>query len=204
MRLWLKRNWRVIAWVTGTAVALLLYISSCKSMWERNPIFDHQTQKTYDQTFYMAYAADFAQEPQELLPRSRMPLYPWIMHFFFDPAKSADEMANIYIRLNVAISACCLGAIFFMLRRPLGAWLSVLMTLAVGMRVFVFKAALIQPEILFYTLYFALFLVMLGYLRRPSWRLALGGWSRSLRRRLGLGGRGGRLPSGAAGAVPAL
>ena len=175
MKTWLKRNWRVLAWVTGTAIALLLYISSCKSMWERNPIFDPDAQKSYDQTFYMAYAARIAEGPGELLPRSRMPLYPWIMHFFFDPAKSTDEMANVYIRLNVSISVCCLGAIFFMLRRPLGTWLSVLVTLAVGMRVFVFKAALIQPEILFYTLYLALFLAMLRYLQRPSWRLALGG-----------------------------
>ena len=175
MRHWLTKHWRVIAWVAGTSAALLLYLSSCKSMWERNPLFDDEMQKNYDQTFYMAYAGMFVQDQPEFLPRSRMPLYPWIMHFFFDPAKPLKEMANTYIRLNVAISVCCLAAIFFMLRRPLGAWLSALVTLAVGMRVFMFKAALIQPEILFYTLYFALFLLMLCYLKRPSWRLALGG-----------------------------
>ena len=49
-----------------------------------------------------------------------------------------------------------------------------LLTLTVAFRVFIFKAVLVQPEVLFWTMYLGLFLLMLRMLHKPSWTLAIG------------------------------
>lgn len=170
-----RRNARRVGWVLIPAAALALYLSCCKSLWKFNPLFDENSPKNYDQTFYIGSAEQLATRSQDMMPRSRMPLYPWIMHFFRDATKTDPELLNVYLRLNVTISVLCLAAVFWLLRRALGVPFAVLTTLAVAYRVFVFKAVLVQPELLFYTLYFALFVLMIRQLRAPSWRLAVGG-----------------------------
>lgn len=167
-------HWRVIASVLAAGAALALYLSCEKKLWTYNPLFYHEVTKNYDQTFYIQSAADFASHTPGLVPRSRMPLYPWLLHWFWKDGP-VEKVLPDYMRFNIALSVVCLGAIFFMLRPWMGTWLAVLTMLVTAFRVFIFKAILVQPEILFYTLNLGMFLLLLHLLRRPSWKLALVG-----------------------------
>lgn len=163
-----KKTFIALFWLLGAGLSLGVYLNGIKALWPYNPMLEEDAGKSYDQLLYMSSAKAQAVGTPGLLPRSRMPLYPWIMHFFCDPAKPDKEMVPVYMRLNIFISVLCLGAIFFMIRRTFGAWAACLITLITAFRFFIFKAGLAQPEILFYTLYFGLFLLMLRCLKRPS------------------------------------
>ncbi len=162
-----------LTWGAGICLALALYLQGIQTLWQENPMLRENAGISYDQVFYMSSAEALARGDVHLMPRSRMPLYPWIMHFFFDPAKPKNEMLEVYMRMNVTISVLCLAAVALILRRPLGTWLACLITLIAAYRVFVFKAVLVQPELFYYTLYLALFLLMLRSLKRPTWPLLL-------------------------------
>ena len=129
MKGWLREHRTVIAWTIGSVAVLVLYLSCTKSLWKHNPYFDPDIPKSYDQTFYLSTARDFAEHTPGLLPRSRMPLYPYLLHFFCDPQRSDLELMNRYIRFNVGISVVCLAVIFFLLRSLLGAWFAALLAL---------------------------------------------------------------------------
>lgn len=170
---WLSSHRRHLAWIIGSIAVVALFLSCAKSLWKHNPLFDEDSSKSYDQTFYLTSAKDLATGAPGIMPRSRMPLYPWLLHFFYDSKRTDADQLNVYIRVNVTLSVVCSAAVFFMLLRSLGPWPAVLVTLVTMFRVFVYKAVLVQPEVLFYTFYFGLFLVILRLLQRSSARLFL-------------------------------
>jgi hypothetical protein len=143
-----------------------------------------------DQTLYVGFAeAIYAnrhgvpihgQTPPILHPRNRMPLYPFLQSFFYDPRMSDWEFFYRGRELNIWLSLGLLGgmAILFLRRlRPLPA---ANLTLVIAFGYFVFKAGYFQPELLFYFLFFCTFLTFCHLLERrgarPSlWLGVLGG-----------------------------
>lgn len=165
-------------WIIGASVALWWYLLGCKLMWKSNLHWsEFEKGTTYDQVFYVKRAAEHAtdefQHP-DILPRSRMPLYPWFISHFYDGSKDEVAQFETYKRLNVTISCLALIAIGVLGVRRLGAFLGATVVLATAFTFFLFKAVLVQPEISFFCLFAFLFLLMIDSLRRPTWKGALG------------------------------
>ena len=135
----------------------------------------NDTLRSYDQVFYVHRAEEFATLGESRrVQRSRMPLYPWLLSFFHQDGKTEDELFPHYKAVNVAISIFALLGILAVARFGLGTALAVPLTLATAFTFIVFKAVLIQPEVLFYLFYFTAFVLMVRCLWRPGVRLAAG------------------------------
>ena len=90
--------------------------------------------------------------------RNRMPLYPWLLSWLYDPGLSPDQFFEKVKRWNTGLSFVLLVVIGVSARRllpPLAA-LDLLLVAAFGY--FVFKAAYAQVELLFYTVWWLMFL----------------------------------------------
>ena len=103
-----------------------------------------------------------------------MPLFPRLLALFHREGLSEEELFVRFKFVNVALSILVLFAMFAVARWAVGAALAVPLMLGAAFTFVVFKAVLVQPEILFYLLYFLGFVLMAWCLRRPDWRLAVG------------------------------
>jgi hypothetical protein len=114
-----------------------------------------------------------ANSPPIVQPRNRMPLYPALLALFYDPAWSDDEFFVHARQQSIVLSMVWLAAIsalaFAMLPRLLAA--NFLLVVAFGY--YVFKAGYVQSELLYYTLHFFTFVVMMRLLKTRSPRATL-------------------------------
>lgn len=116
-----------------------------------------------DQTPCLQYAINLyanwhGKDPPILGDRNRMPLYPAFQALFYDPRLSDPEFFVVAKRRNIRLSlvlVLLLGAIF---RWQLPRHIATNLTLIVAFGYFVFKAGYVQPELLFYFLFFVTFL----------------------------------------------
>ena len=168
--------------VFAVALAWLIssYVTALKKEWNKNPMLHADSTKFYDQPFYMADAQSYLEEnPSMAQQRSRMPLYPWLISHFCDPKLDEITQVQRYMRFNAGLSIAALIFIGLICRRFIGGIGALWVVGLTGIHVFVFKAILIQPEILFYLGGFVTFLCMLTFLVEPpsSWikMLLLGG-----------------------------
>ncbi|MGI8602397.1 MAG: hypothetical protein ACR2OZ_05295 [Verrucomicrobiales bacterium] len=162
---------RVFAWVAGLGLCTWHYLDhGIRTMWAANNRVD-----SYDQIFYLRRADETARlgEPRHI-QRSRMPLFPRLLAFFHRDGLSEEDLFIRFKFVNVVISIFVLLAMLAVARWALGVALAVPLMLGATFTFVVFKAVLVQPEILFYLLYFLGFVLMAWCLRRPDWRLALG------------------------------
>jgi hypothetical protein len=90
--------------------------------------------------------------------RNRMPIYPWLLSWLYDPAYSPDAFFEVGKRWNIALSLVLLAAIAVLLRQYLPPLPAANLTLVVAFGYFVFKAGYAQVELLFYTSWFVTFL----------------------------------------------
>ena len=107
--------------------------------------------------------------------RNRMPVYPWILSWLYDPALSPDEYFATAKAFNIKLSLFLLAVIALATRRFLSphAWGNFVLIVAFGY--FAFKAGYAQVELLYYTLFFLTFLGACLLLRseRPAPTLIL-------------------------------
>ena len=90
--------------------------------------------------------------------RNRMPLYPWLLSWLYEPALNPDQFFDKAKRWNIGLSLVLLVVIGVTARRllpPLPA-LDLLLVAAFGY--YVFKAPYAQVELLFYTVWWLMFL----------------------------------------------
>lgn len=135
---------------------------------------DNTDRFSADQGAYMNYTQDvwehgfFAQGD-----RARMPLYPWVQSLFYDPDLGDEELFRRGKFVNIGLSLLLLAAVAAIVKRRL-PWLTIGgLLLAIAFTVFLFKAPNYQPELLFYTLTLAAFLLLAHVLRQPDWRWAV-------------------------------
>lgn len=130
--------------------------------------------QAYDQTAYYHFAEKIVKTGGAYLTDgARGPAYPWLLAPFVDP--DADEAAFFAFgkRLNIALSLACLAVVGAILFRAL-PWPTALgVFLAAAFTVYIFKAAYVQPELPYYTAFFAAFVQLERLLRFPSARRAL-------------------------------
>ena len=97
--------------------------------------------------------------------RNRMPVYPWLLSWLYDPTLSPDEFFVVAKTWNIRASLALLAVLIVVVRRFLAPLETMAFVLAVAFGYFVFKAGYAQVELLFYTLFFLTFLA--------CWRLLL-------------------------------
>ena len=97
--------------------------------------------------------------------RNRMPVYPWILSWLYDPALSPDDYFARAKAFNIKLSLLLLGVMAVAARRFLTphAWINFVLVVAFGY--FAFKAGYAQVELLYYTLFFLTFLAACLLLR---------------------------------------
>lgn len=107
--------------------------------------------------------------PETLIgERNRMPVYPWLLSWLYDPAMSPDEFFAVAKRWNIWMSMvllAVLAGIAFGLLPPLIA-LNFVLVIAFGC--YIFKAGYAQVELLFYLLFFLTFLACWKLLRAET------------------------------------
>ena len=151
----------VVLWAVITVIAAQHYQRGIKKQWKTNPMLNGHSGKSYDQPFYVEEAREFAVGDFGLgTARSRMPLYPWLMAFDYEHGLDEHDQLEQYMRLNVKISFWALGVVALLFAHVLGVWWGVWAATVLAFHIFLFKATLVQPEVLFYTLYFVVFLGM--------------------------------------------
>ena len=102
-----------------------------------------------------------------------MPVYPFLLSLIYQPNLTEDEFLHRAQTFNVNLSIALLVALFFIFRRffvPLVA-LALVATTAFG--VFLYRAPNAQTEVLFYTVSFCGFVLLLRMLIRPRWSIAI-------------------------------
>jgi hypothetical protein len=166
----LKGLLRLLLWLAGIGLAVFHYWhGGIRKMLPTNHEVD-----SYDQVFYVRRAEEIATQGHTTrIQRSRMPLYPWLLSFIHGDGMSEEENFPRYKTFNAVLSIFVLAGIFLLARGSIGFALAVPLTLGAAFTFIVFKAILVQPEVLFYFLYFACFLLMLRCLCWPDWRTAL-------------------------------
>lgn len=99
--------------------------------------------------------------------RNRTPLYPYLLTLVYD--KSMDTSAFFLKAKNFSIflSIGTLALIFIISLKFLPLWHASVLTLINAIGVYVYKAGYVQPELLFYALNFASFILMCLMLIKP-------------------------------------
>ena len=127
-----------------------------------------------DQSAYLAYARNMAETNYEFVGgRNRMPIYPFLLSQVYTPELSEEAFFVRAKYLNIVISLLVLCGTWGLMRWWLPSLEASVLTLIAAFSVFVYKAAYAQSELLFYGVNFAVFLLLLRCLRRPSMRIAL-------------------------------
>ena len=149
-----------------------------------------------DQSGYLWDAVGIYQDRQTgtdrlIGERNRMPIYPWLLSWLYDPAMNPDQFFEKAKRWNTGLSLVLLGLIGVVARRLLPPLAALDLVLVAAFGYFVFKAPYAQVELLFYTVWWLMFvacwLALTGSGRRAidvrSACRRAGGRSRTCRRR---------------------
>jgi len=98
-----------------------------------------------------------------------MPLYPFLQALFYSPDMDDLELFEQGKQYNLILSIVLLIVLFLVLLRLFGLFPAYLLILIIGFSLFIFKAAYVQAEILYYSLSALSFVLMLMMLTRPTW-----------------------------------
>ena len=126
---------------------------------------------TFDQSAYLHYARQMRATGYGYTgDRNRMPLYPFLQSLVCAPGLDNDQMFERAKRFNIALSLVILIVLYPILRRVLPPLPTVDLILILAFMVFIFKAAYVQCELVYYLLGFCSFLSMLSILKSPDWK----------------------------------
>lgn len=170
----LSLSCRITLRILAAALLVTVHLWGLRGMWDTNPDKSDDGRRKYDQSFYLMDAKLIAiDEQKDPPPRSRMPLFPWLISLLWKQGLTDEEFFHRAKVANAALSVILLGVIFRVFRCWMTEPLAWLLTLLATWRVLIFKAIIVQPETLFYVLYLCSFALMMTLLQRPNWRLAL-------------------------------
>jgi len=127
-----------------------------------------------DQSAYMNYAGKMARSGYAHVgDRNRMPVYPFLLSRLYRPGEPDEVFFERGKLFNTALSLLLLAAVATILFRwfaPLAAFNLVVVT---AFTLYLFKAAYVQCELLYYTLNLVTYLLMCVLLARPGWVVGL-------------------------------
>jgi len=129
---------------------------------------------TFDQSAYLHYAGQMRATGYGYVGgRNRMPLYPFLQSLVYSSGLDEQQRFERAKRLNIALSVLALIVLYPILRRWLPPLATFSLILISAFMVFIFKAAYVQCELVYYLLAFCSFLCMLRFFESPGWRLGL-------------------------------
>jgi hypothetical protein len=129
---------------------------------------------TSDQNSILGYARKLSTEGWSYAgDRNRMPFYPWVQSLFYDPTLSEEASFLQAKYVSLILSLALLGVTFMFLNHELRSLQAAAITLITAFTVSCFKAAYLQPELLFYVYNLLGFILMARMLRYPTWQLAV-------------------------------
>ena len=129
---------------------------------------------TFDQSAYLHYARQMRATDYAFTgDRSRMPLYPFLQSLLCEPGLDDDQLFERAKRFNIALSLVILIVVYLILQRRLPPLATLDLILILAFMIFIFKAAYVQCELVYYLLCFGAFLSMLSILESPDWKRGL-------------------------------
>jgi len=105
--------------------------------------------------------------------RNRMPVYPWLLSWLYDPAMTPDAFFDTAKRWNIWLSLVLLGLLAGIARLMLPPLPAMNLVLVVAFGYYIFKAGYAQAELLFYFLFLSTFLVCCRLLQEHTARATL-------------------------------
>ena len=108
-----------------------------------------------------------------LTDRNRMPVYPFLLSLLYEPGLSDEAFFARGKLLNVGLSLLILPILLWIFRQYLPLFTAVNLFLIHAFTLYIFKAAYVQAELLFYLLNFAGFLLLCRLLWQPQWQTAV-------------------------------
>ncbi len=122
-----------------------------------------------DQNANIGNAEDLLNEDySHVAGRNRMPLYPFLLSFALNPSDPREVAFARAKEFSLALSLVLLGLLGVLLVRLLPPMEAGTLWLITAFTVYIFRAAYVQPELLYYTLTAVLFVLMLRHFRRPG------------------------------------
>ena len=106
--------------------------------------------------------------------RNRMPVYPWLLSWLYDPAMSPDEFFEVGKKWSIYLSFVLLLLFWMVVRRYLPPIAAANLILVMAFGWFIFKAGYLQSELLYYFVFFLTFLVCCRLLTTDEPRQTLG------------------------------
>src|SRR3954463_6290495 len=127
-----------------------------------------------DQSAYLAYARHLYESNYTVTEdRNRMPVYPFLLSLLYRPDLSEDEFLHRAQTFNVNLSIVLLLALFFIFRKFFRALVALALVATTAFGVFLYRAPNAQTEVLFYSISFCGFVLLLQMLIRPGWSTAI-------------------------------
>ena len=134
----------------------------------------NQNMEASDQSAYMHYAQRLrASHFQYVGDRNRMPVYPAFMALFYQEGMTDQELFEVGKRVGIAIAIAVLGVSLFIMLRYVSSLDGLTAVLVAAFTVLAYKAPYFQADVLFYGIDFALFVLMLELIVRPTLLRAL-------------------------------
>ncbi len=103
--------------------------------------------------------------------RNRMPAYPFIQSVLNDTSLEDRQFFERGKVINIGLSLLLLMLIFTIVKKRIGYNMVGIFLMTIAFSVYIFKAGYVQPELLFYTLVFVAFLLMVKMLSKASLHL---------------------------------
>jgi hypothetical protein len=127
-----------------------------------------------DQSAYLGYARHLYESSYTVVEdRNRMPVYPFLLSLIYRPDLSETEFLLRAQAFTVNLSIFLLLLLFFIFRKFLPALWAVALLAATAFGVFLYRAGKAQTELLFYSISFCAFVLLLRMLIAPRWWLAV-------------------------------
>ncbi len=104
--------------------------------------------------------------------RAFMPLYPYLQAAFIDFSQEQHILYDQAKSVNIWLSLCLLTMMFLVARKYFNIYLAAFFTVILAFTLYLYKAAYVQPELLYYNLFFVSLLLLARLLWRPDWLIA--------------------------------
>lgn len=163
----LIRRYR-LSWILVLVAFYLIgstyYQLAVKHAAEINQQLQFSDQKSYLVIAEKAYETDY----RYMGDRNRTPLYSYLLTMIYQPDLDREIFFERSKQFSIYLSLVMLIIVFLISLKFLPTLQSAVLTAIAGTSLYVYKAGYVQPELMYYTLSFASFVLMIWMLRRPT------------------------------------
>jgi len=127
-----------------------------------------------DQSAYLNYAQQMHDSGYAVIGRrNRMPVFPFLLSLIYRPGLSETQFLTRAQSFNINLSIVILLLLFLIFRKFFPTLYAIALLVMTAFGVFLYRAGLVQTEVLFYFLSFCSFLLLVRMLTAPRWWLAI-------------------------------